>query len=573
MMIRKNFYSIVFFILAGFLLGISLFFAAVIPIEALMAKKGLAQNLINTAMTFMIIFWVIISVVFTYYFHRKTVKDVKKKTLARNINIVLLIACSGIFYSLLTTDNLALKQVRSTLLETKFGYTFGPYPDEIEIENLKESGYEGIVTLLSPTIPFEKILLEKEIKTAKRLGMKIYSIPMLPWISGNEEAITKLKEISRKDKNRLYIHCYLGRHRVKIAKLIIEGELAKVSNNTSNIYPDKLERGNLSYHRGGNIILGPYPSDEEWFSLVLRGQVKEVVSYLDWKDNDDAHLLKKEQEICKNMGLKFKSLPVRKNEKNLSGIKELAEYVKNSKEKIFVHGFRNDKTLELLNEFLGFGALAKQNAPVPLKISTGNVVKISDNLALGPKPSGTDLQNLKASGFTNIESKSFTADKKPAFVANQLFDYFDKNAGVYYIYGFNSEAESSAVAKILRNRLFGIPKTDLPDKISGNKIEKFNRRITIGVLPSPEELEKLAKSGIRTMIFLRGRDNKTDEEIDDIRKQIEITGMYFQVLDYKEGYDNEIVEESFKEDDPFYLIVPPGAKYQIIQQLTDIKLY
>ena len=76
-------------------------------------------------------------------------------------------------------------------------FHFGPYPDEEKIKELKSQNYTAIISLLHKMIVAgEPILLEKEIKNTKDNDMKLISVPMLPWIDGNNASLLKIKDMA-----------------------------------------------------------------------------------------------------------------------------------------------------------------------------------------------------------------------------------------------------------------------------------------------------------------------------------------------------------------------------------------
>jgi len=99
----------------------------------------------------------------------------------------------------------------------------GPYPEKSELKRLKEKfKITTVISLLNPNLPQEKSLLEKEEKIANELGLKLYNFP-LEYLDLNSEhnrkVLSELKNfIKEHPKEKFYIHCYLGRHRVKLIK-------------------------------------------------------------------------------------------------------------------------------------------------------------------------------------------------------------------------------------------------------------------------------------------------------------------------------------------------------------------
>jgi protein tyrosine phosphatase (PTP) superfamily phosphohydrolase (DUF442 family) len=112
----------------------------------------------------------------------------------------------------------------------------GPYPHYDEIKRLKEKfGVSAIVSLLDPRLPQERALQEREDKMAERIGLPVYNFP-IRWINmdsrENQESIQKMIALIKSLNNKkVYIHCYLGRHRIKIVKegLKEEGLIYEVS--------------------------------------------------------------------------------------------------------------------------------------------------------------------------------------------------------------------------------------------------------------------------------------------------------------------------------------------------------
>lgn len=97
----------------------------------------------------------------------------------------------------------------------------GPYPREKDIDKLvRVSKVEVFISLLNPSIPFEKSLIEKEKEILQRYEVNFYNVPLSFIDLGSKENLKKLsriKELIEKHQGKkIYIHCYLGRHRVGI---------------------------------------------------------------------------------------------------------------------------------------------------------------------------------------------------------------------------------------------------------------------------------------------------------------------------------------------------------------------
>ncbi|MDD5210550.1 MAG: hypothetical protein PHV36_14260 [Elusimicrobiales bacterium] len=184
-------------------------------------------------------------------------------------------------------------------------FVFGPYPDEAKLAELRKEGYTAVISLLSPAVvPFEPALISREEAAAKEAGIALIGIPMLPWVSDNNQVGDRLKELMDKGAGRYYVHCYLGKDRVNVFKKIL-GSVSKDVKLTSlqaeslrTLYDiKKFERGGISV-LAENVFFIPYPTDEEFFGYILNGSVKTVVSLLDPEDKEDLPWITKERTIA-----------------------------------------------------------------------------------------------------------------------------------------------------------------------------------------------------------------------------------------------------------------------------------
>jgi len=93
----------------------------------------------------------------------------------------------------------------------------GPYPHIQELAGLKKKGVTVVISLLDPSLPQEKALLERELAAARRVGISVrnYGMGYLPVDSERNRKTREAILHSLKDEPGLiYVHCYLGRHRV-----------------------------------------------------------------------------------------------------------------------------------------------------------------------------------------------------------------------------------------------------------------------------------------------------------------------------------------------------------------------
>jgi hypothetical protein len=107
---------------------------------------------------------------------------------------------------------------------------YGPYPDAEALRGLRLRGYDSVVSLLDPQLVYERGLEENERRAAAGLQMRYYNFPMRsgePLDSPrNAAALAALTELLRNRPGaRVYIHCYLGKHRSRSAQNWIEARL------------------------------------------------------------------------------------------------------------------------------------------------------------------------------------------------------------------------------------------------------------------------------------------------------------------------------------------------------------
>ena len=222
-------------------------------------------------------------------------------------------------------------------------FVFGSYPNEEMIKSLKEQGYNGIISLLHElVVPAEPSLMKDEIEIAKKYGIKVINMAMLPWISGNEETLQFAKKFIETEKGLYYVHCYLGRDRVNIFKSAAQKYGVK-STTESTVINRKLEdkpnweRGDYFKLEDG-VYLTPYPTDDEFMKYVLNDYFKTVISLLDNKVERNQKWIRKENKLFSDYPMEYILYPTASpfGREDLDQLKTLI----NGKEKpILLHRF------------------------------------------------------------------------------------------------------------------------------------------------------------------------------------------------------------------------------------------
>ncbi len=308
--------------------------------------------MVNVLLTVLAAGWVFIGILATALYSFLFLQ--RRKDLPAGIGVLafILLASFGTFYFLLDTDLMAaVGQLGEGSVENE-QLTFGPYPDTRRVEQLENEGYDGIITLLNPSIPFESVLLDQELQQGEETGIEIYSYTMLPWVSENEESLAAINELVAENEGRYYIHCYLGKHRVEL----VRRELTEATGDAVTVEEEplksSLERGRLSAFDQEQIVLGPYPTDEEWVDAVLRRNVKEIVSTLDPANPEDASLIQEERQIAEDNDLIFTEIPLDPESPDPTTVREIADYVRSLDHKVYVHDFNVSERFRALESAL-----------------------------------------------------------------------------------------------------------------------------------------------------------------------------------------------------------------------------
>ena len=105
----------------------------------------------------------------------------------------------------------------------------GPYPDAQRLRQLKAAGVTSVVTLMNAQILYEDGLIAKEQREEEALGLRAFNFPMdssEPAASPlNAAALQRLRAmLAAQPTGKVYVHCYLGKHRVGYAVAMLAAE-------------------------------------------------------------------------------------------------------------------------------------------------------------------------------------------------------------------------------------------------------------------------------------------------------------------------------------------------------------
>jgi hypothetical protein len=127
---------------------------------------------------------------------------------------------------LLRPDNALFRLFSGQISDPRAKVIIGPYPTADEFRVLKNNRVTTIISLLDPSLPYESALLTQERELAHRYNMQFYSFPMssvlgmgfgAQYAQHAREAAT----VAMREPGKVYLHCYLGLHRVKVVQEIV----------------------------------------------------------------------------------------------------------------------------------------------------------------------------------------------------------------------------------------------------------------------------------------------------------------------------------------------------------------
>lgn len=228
-------------------------------------------------------------------------------------------------------------------------FVLGSYPDFNKIKRLKEAGYTAVVSLLDElVVPAEPNLIREENENVKKAGIELIRIPMLPWVSGNNESISKIQKLAKEGHGKYFVHCYLGRDRVNIFRKIVRdlGINSQSLNGDITRHIEDLQ----TFERGPytklskDVYLTPFPTDDEFFGYIVNGQFASVVSLLDPKNPEDTIWVSKEKKIMARYGVRYINLPI-SSDKDVQAIRMLIDSFPKIKKPLIIHKYSSSDPL------------------------------------------------------------------------------------------------------------------------------------------------------------------------------------------------------------------------------------
>lgn len=511
--------------------GIFFLLFAVVPIEQVFTDRGWSQFKIDHAMKYFVVGWVVFGFIVSFLYYIFIVKRNRWLLTWLFAASSIMLTVAGLYYFLNTGSGIVQASQGEVVEGERF--TFGPYPEKEDLISLKERGYDGVITLLNPTLPIEKPLLDQEVRFAEEAELEVHSLPMLPWVGDNTKSIEKVKELIAQDDKKYYVHCYLGRHRVDVVKQVINEELGDELYELRFLQPTTLERGGLFYFPDQSILLGPYPTEEEWFTRIKRGEVEEIVSLL--KDQQDSEWPMKEKKTVSEIQMKYTSMPL-KEEPTLYDIKKVAKYIQSLNHKVYVHDFKNSTAIAMLESYIDWGStLMGTTAPT---IQCGETAWVGRKMLVGCQPDKVERDLLREIGITDFIQLDGLSLTEQYHVTKEMKE---QQRFAYLV----ADLDQKRVTRIATGLLYGSAQRgeELEEIIFANgQAKRHERNLLVGPMLEPSEYVTFATAyGVAQIIFLQSPSTSSEAEMEKVKELGATHDIEINVVRMTTGYEEELI--------------------------------
>jgi len=203
-------------LMTGFAIGSS----TLIGLVRWMTKLNLSPNLEDIIVQFTIILLVLTTFVISAWFTQRILQSQIFHVKA-GIPFLCTVFAFGTIFLWLLPEVMEFKLENT--IEEMGHFTFGPFPTEERLIQLKNEGCSAVISLVHPAvIPFESQLLAEEKNNCQKVGIPLIHLPMLPWISENESALDSIARLACSGREKCHVHYYPGKDRVSVMKRMVE---------------------------------------------------------------------------------------------------------------------------------------------------------------------------------------------------------------------------------------------------------------------------------------------------------------------------------------------------------------
>lgn len=460
--IVKLFVFVAFWGMIGFAAGTVILLGPVRMWATFCRRNGFSEGFESGGVVALILLLIAVSLSLALWASTEWVRSTSR--LFKLVLPLVIVCAAGIAYWFWINPAFMQKNMADEQVASK-RFTFGPFPDENRLRKLKAEGYTGVISLLHPAVvPFEPQLIQQEAADAKRAGIEMIHLPMLPWVSDNKDSLDKLAALAAQDTGRYYIHCYLGEDRVNVARRIIEqaaGGDVIAGADTRKLLKNKdfFERGEI-YSLEEDVFLTPYPTDEELGSYFLGGQIGTVIALL--VEREDSDLVSKERDLFERFGIDYRVVPVGSDNYDPEVIRSAVDLAKESKKPVVIHAYfpPSHKNGGIPQAFLQSYMTGK--LPVPPQffdddLKSGPMAVVAPNVVKGGRPQGREWRALRKGGVRTVifagggapeEDRSAARGAGLDFKVDASVDRIVEllaSGGPYYVYGPSADTVGEQV--------------------------------------------------------------------------------------------------------------------------------
>lgn len=129
-------------------------------------------------------------------------------------------------WNLFQPDKFPMSFARGEVREAAPGVLVGPYPTLEELKLLKRNGIREVISLMDPESMAESALVRSEKELVSRAGLVFRNYPMdfkdMNGVKSTESLEGALERLSGRAGTKVYVHCYLGRHRVGLVEAALK---------------------------------------------------------------------------------------------------------------------------------------------------------------------------------------------------------------------------------------------------------------------------------------------------------------------------------------------------------------
>lgn len=389
-MFKLTFRNIIYFLSVWLLVGFTIGFSTLMGPVSWIRSNNFESNIEGMLVRITIIIFIVITFLCAAFLV-DIIDKTKKNHVKYGIPTIWIIFAISVLWLSINPALFEVSDETHTQEETSqfVKFTFGEYPDEYKLNELKKQGFTSIVSLLHPAVvPFEPKLIEEEKINVESVGLEFIHIPMVPWVSENTDAVLELKELAIKGTGKYYVHCYLGKDRIRLAKTVIQNNLPII---VEDINEKKSIRLKSTFERGEvieldeNLFVIPYPTDDEFLYII--SDAKYFLSLLNPLDIEDLQRINEEKIIMERYNIPYENIPVTKSPFDSYAVYEASKKAKILPKPLFVHSFfsNNSVTDSFVQAYL-FNKPCTSYLLFKKPINNGPVELISPDVVVGPIP-------------------------------------------------------------------------------------------------------------------------------------------------------------------------------------------